>query len=207
MSKLRVLVADDHLVVREGLAAILNRQPDMEVVAEAGDGVEALSEWRRLRPDLCLLDLRMPRLDGVAVVEQIRREDPHARIIILTTYDGEESIYQSLRAGAKGYLLKDAPGEALLQCLRRVAAGETCLPIELAAKLAERVSTDALTERELDVLTLLHRGLSNKAISRQLGIGESTVKTHLKAIFGKLNVLSRTEAISVATRRGLVATG
>lgn len=207
MSKLRVLVADDHLVVREGLAAILNRQPDMEVVAEAGDGVEALSEWRRLRPDLCLLDLRMPRLDGVAVVEQIRREDPHARIIILTTYDGEESIYQSLRAGAKGYLLKDAPGEALLQCLRRVAAGETCLPIELAAKLAERVSTDALTERELDVLTLLHRGLSNKAISRQLGIGESTVKTHLKAIFGKLNVLSRTEAISVATRRGLVSPG
>lgn len=204
MNKLRILVADDHPVVREGLAAILNRQPDMEVVAEACDGVEALSEWRRIRPDLCLLDLRMPRLDGVAVVEQIRRDDSGARIVILTTYDGEEGIYQSLRAGAKGYLLKDAPRDALLQCVRRVAAGETCLPVELAAKLAERVSTDALTERELDVLTLLNRGLSNKEIARQLGIGESTVKTHLKGVFGKLNVLSRTEAISVAVRRGLV---
>lgn len=201
---LRILIADDHLVVREGLSAILNGQPDMQVVAEACDGVEALAEWRRQRPDLCLVDLRMPRLDGVAVVDQMRREEPNARIIILTTYDGEEGIYQSVRAGAKGYILKDAPRQALLDCVRVVAAGGTCLPAELTAKLLERISGESLTERESDVLRLLSQGLSNKEISMQLNIGESTVKTHLKSIFGKLNVLSRTEAISVAARRGLV---
>lgn len=204
---LRILIADDHLVVREGLSAILNGQPDMRVVAEACDGVEALAEWRRQRPDLCLIDLRMPRLDGVAVVDQMRREEPDSRIVILTTYDGEEGIYQSVRAGARGYLLKDAAREALLDCVRRVAAGETCLPPELTARLVERISGESLTERESDVLRLLGQGLSNREISSRLSIGESTVKTHLKSIFGKLNVLSRTEAISVAARRGLISVG
>jgi DNA-binding NarL/FixJ family response regulator len=203
--KLRVLIADDHAVVREGLAAILNRQPDLEVVAEASDGLEALSEWRRLRPDLCLLDLRMPGLDAIGVIEHMRREDPNARAVVLTTYDNDEGIYQSVRVGARGYLLKDCHREALLDCLRRVAAGEICLPAEVAAKLAQRVHADHLTAREVDVLSLLVRGHNNKDIAQQLLIGENTVKTHLKGIFSKLGVLSRAEAIAVATRRGLVS--
>ena len=201
---MRILIADDHAVVREGLAAILNRQSDMQVVAQAADGIEALTAWRQLRPDLCLLDLRMPRLDAVAAIEQIRQDDPTARIVILTTYDNDEGIYQSMRAGARGYLLKDQPVETLLECLRRVMAGETWLPAGVAAKLAQRVGTEDLTARELQVLELLALGHSNKEIAERLAIVETTVKTHLKGIFAKLKVLSRAEAIAVATRRGLV---
>lgn len=201
---MRILIADDHAVVREGLAAILDRQPDMEVVAQASDGLEAVAAWRRLRPDLCLLDLRMPRLDAVAVIEQMRREDPSTRVVILTTYDNDEGIYQSVRAGARAYLLKDQPVEMLLDCLRRVARGETCLSPEVAARLAERLSSERLTSRELEVLELLALGQTNKEIAQGLDIVETTVKTHLKGIFAKLKVLSRTEAVAVATRRGLV---
>jgi two-component system NarL family response regulator len=204
MSKIRVLIADDHAVVRDGLAAMIGRWPDTTVVAEAQDGRDAVAQWKRHRPDVTLLDLRMPELDGVGAIEQIRQLDPAARVILLTTFDGEEDIYRGIRAGAKAYLLKDAPRDEILNCIRRVHAGETFVPAPLAAKLAERISGAELTERETSVLRALAKGQSNKQIGRSLFISETTVKAHLKSIFSKLNVLSRTEAIAAAARRGIV---
>ena len=204
MSKIRVLIADDHAVVRDGLAAMIGRWPDTTVVAEAQDGRDAVEQWKRHRPDVTLLDLRMPELDGVGAIEQIRQLDPAARVILLTTFDGEEDIYRGIRAGAKAYLLKDAPRDDILNCIRRVHAGETFVPASLAAKLAQRISGAELTEREMTVLRALAKGQSNKQIGRSLFISETTVKAHLKSIFSKLNVLSRTEAIAAAARRGIV---
>lgn len=201
---IRILIADDHAVVLEGLSAMIGRQPDMRVVAEAGSGRDAVALWRKYRPDVTLLDLRMPELDGVGATEEIRRQDASARIIVLTTYDTDEQIYRALKAGAKGYLLKDARREALLECIRRVHAGETCVPADLAAKLAGRVSGESLSAREMDVLVLLARGKSNKEIAADLFISETTVKSHVKSVFAKLNVLSRTEAIAAAVGRGLI---
>ena len=201
---IRVLIADDHVTVREGLAAIIHRQPDMTVVAEADTGESAVNLWRSQRPDVTLLDLRMPILDGVGAIEQIRAEDPLARIVVLTTFDTDNEISQAIRAGARGYILKDAQREELLNTIRRVHAGETCIPPALVAKLAAGMCSEALTGRELEVLTLLAQGQGNRDIGGSLSISEATVKTHLRSIFAKLNVLSRTEAIAVATRRGLV---
>jgi len=201
---IRVLIADDHVTVREGLAAIIHRQPDMSVVAEADTGKSAVSLWRSERPDVTLLDLRMPVLDGVGAIEQIRGEDPLARIVVLTTFDTDNEVSQAIRAGARGYILKDAQREELLNTIRRVHAGETCIPPALVAKLAAGMSSEVLTGRELEVLTLLAQGQGNRDIGACLLISEATVKTHLRSIFAKLNVLSRTEAIAVATRRGLV---
>ena len=201
---IRVLVADDHVTVREGLAAIIHRQPDMTVVAEADTGQSAVRLWRSERPDVTLLDLRMPILDGVGAIEQIRGEDPLARIVVLTTFDTDNEISQAIRAGARGYILKDAQREELLNTIRRVHAGETCIPPALVAKLAAGMCSEALTGRELEGLTLLAQGQGNRDIGASLSISETTVKTHLRSIFAKLNVLSRTEAIAVATRRGLV---
>lgn len=203
-SSIRVLIADDHVTVREGLAAIIHRQPDMTVVAEADTGKSAVSLWRSERPDVSLLDLRMPVLDGVAAIEQIRSEDPLARIVVLTTFDTDNEVSQAIRAGARGYILKDAQREELLNTIRRVHAGETCIPPALVAKLAAGMCSEALTSRELEVLTLLAKGQGNRDIGTSLLISETTVKTHLRSIFAKLDVLSRTEAIAVATRRGLV---
>lgn len=201
---IRVLIADDHVTVREGLAAIIGRQPDMVVVAEAANGRECVERWQECRPDVALLDLRMPVLDGVGAIEEIRREAPSARLIILTTFDTDNDISRAVMAGAKGYMLKDAQREELLDCIRGVHAGETRIPPSLVSKLAAGVSGEALTSRELEVLTLLARGHSNKDISVHLNIGETTVKSHLRSIFNKLQVLSRTEAITVASRRGLI---
>jgi two-component system NarL family response regulator len=201
---IHVLIADDHAVVRDGLVAMIGKWSDMTVVAEASNGREAVDQWKRQRPDVCLLDLRMPELDGVGAINQIRKEDPAARIILLTTFDGDEDIYRGISAGAKAYLLKDAPREEILDCIRKVYRGNTVLPPSVAAKLAERVSAPELTERELVVLRALATGQSNKAIGRTLFISEMTVKAHLKSIFTKLNVLSRTEAIAAAARRGIV---
>jgi len=201
---IRVLIADDHVTVREGLAAIIHRQPDMTVVAEADTGKSAVTLWRSERPDVTLLDLRMPVLDGVGAIEQIRGEDPLARIVVLTTFDTDNEVSQAIRAGARGYILKDAQREELLNTIRRVHAGETCIPPALVAKLAAGMSSEVLTGRELEVLTLLAQGQGNRDIGACLIISEATVKTHLRSIFAKLNVLSRTEAIAVATRRGLV---
>jgi two-component system NarL family response regulator len=202
--KIRVLVADDHVTVREGLAAIIGRQPDMTVVGEAAHGRDAVEVWRKHHPDVALLDLRMPVLDGVGAIEEIRQQDASARVIVLTTFDTDADISRAIKAGAKGYLLKDAQREDLLECIRKVHAGETSIPPALVAKLAAGMSNETLTGRELEVLSLLSRGKSNKEIGVNLYISETTVKSHLRSIFSKLNVLSRTEAIAAASRRGLV---
>ena len=201
---IRVLLADDHAVVLEGLGAMIGRQSDMVVVAEANNGLEAVELWRAHRPDVALVDLRMPVLDGVGVISEIRRTDPAAHVIILTTYDTEEDIYQGIRAGARGYLLKDARRNDVLDAIRRVHTGETLLPPNVTAKLAQRVTDEPLTDRERAVLTLLADGKSNRDIGSAIYIEESTVKSHLKSIFTKLHVVSRTEAVTVATRRGLL---
>jgi DNA-binding NarL/FixJ family response regulator len=204
LSKIRILIADDHLVVREGLVAILNRQSDMAVIGEAGDGREAFEQWRELRPDITLMDLRMPEMSGVEAIEAIRREDAKALIIILTTYDSDEDVYRGMRAGAKAYLLKDTHREELLSCIRAVYAGKTVVSPGVASKLASRLREEELTPRELEILTLVGRGLSNKLIARALDITEGTVKTHVKNLLEKLDATSRTEAIAVAARRGLI---
>jgi len=202
--KVRVLIADDHAVVRNGLVAIIEAGSEMEVVAEAGNGLEAVAQWQTHHPDIILVDLRMPELDGLGAIKKIRQLDPSARVIILTTFDDDENIYQGIVAGAKGYLLKDSSKEDILNCIRKVNDGQTCLPSMITAKLAERVGGVELTDRELSVLHALASGQSNKEIGQQLCITEGTVKIHLKSIYKKLHVLSRTEAIVAATRRGLV---
>ena len=203
-SKIRVLIADDHVTVREGLAAIVGRQPDMAVVGEAASGREAVELWRIHRPDVTLLDLRMPILDGVSVIMEIRQTEPSARVVVLTTYDTDHDVARAVGVGAKGYLLKDAQRDELLECVRRVNAGEFCISPTLVAKLAKGIASESLTARESEVLSMLARGKSNKEIGMNLYISETTVKSHLRSIFTKLNVLSRTEAITVATQRGLI---
>jgi DNA-binding NarL/FixJ family response regulator len=202
--RIRILIAEDHTVVRDGLVAIVKQETDFLVVADAGDGRTAVELWKRHRPDVTLMDLRMPRLDGVNAIYEIRAADPNARIIVLTTFDGDEDIYRGMRAGAKSYLLKDVRREELFQCIRAVHAGGTFVPPAVAAKLAERLTTEELTPREFEVLRLLAEGKPNKLIGADLAITEVTVKSHVQSVFRKLNVLSRTEAIAVATRRGLL---
>jgi two-component system NarL family response regulator len=201
---IRILIADDHTVVRDGLVAIVRQEPDMEVVAETGDGREAVELWKKHRPDVTLMDLRMPGLDGVNAIYAIRAAEPGARIVVLTTFDGDEDIYRGMRAGAKSYLLKDVRRDELFQCLREVHAGRMFVPPAIAAKLAERLPAEELTPRELEVLRLLAEGKPNKLIGADLAITEVTVKSHVQSLFRKLNVLSRTEAIAVANRRGLL---
>jgi len=201
---IKVLIADDHTVVRDGLVAIIKQERDMEVVADAGDGQQAVELWKKHRPDITLMDLRMPSVEGVNAIYQIRAADPNARIIILTTYDGDEDIYRGMRAGAKSYLLKDVRREELFQCIREVHAGKLIVSPAIAAKLAERLPAEELTPRELEVLRLVAEGKPNKIIGADLSISEVTVKSHVQSVFRKLNVLSRTEAIAVATRRGLL---
>jgi DNA-binding NarL/FixJ family response regulator len=202
--RIRVLVADDHSILRQGLVSLIEDRADMTVAGEASNGREAVELWKKHRPDVTLLDLRMPELDGVDTIKAIRADNENARIIILTTFDGDEDIYRAIQAGAKGYLLKDVPREGLLDCVRRVHRGDTCVPVNLAAKLAQRVSRPTLSQREIDVLKLMAQGKSNKEIGSALFISEGTVKSHLKRIFGKLGVISRTEAVANATRRGLI---
>jgi two-component system NarL family response regulator len=190
--------------VLEGLSAIISRQRDISVVAEANDGEECLSAWRAHRPDVVLLDLRMPKLDGVEALRAIRREDPAARVIVLTTYDTDEDIYRAVKAGAKGYLLKDARRDDLLDCIRRVHAGETRISPDVAARLIGRLANAPLTERELEVLERVARGDSNKEIAATFDLTEGTVKSHLKSIFAKLEVESRTAAVAEGVQRGLI---
>jgi DNA-binding NarL/FixJ family response regulator len=199
-----VLVVDDHALLRTGVANIINQEDDLFVIAEAANGVEAIAAFERHHPDVTLLDLRMPVMEGVEAVRQIRALDPQARLIILTTYDTDEDITLALRAGAKAYVLKDIAADALVTCIHDVLAGKTYLAPAAAAKLAEGVTRVQLTPRELTTLRLMADGQSNKDIGASLGISERTVKTHLSHLFEKLGVTSRTEAVRIATRRGLV---
>src|SRR3954468_15375688 len=199
-----VLLVDDHALLRTGVANIINQEPDLRVVAEAGNGAEAIDAFERYRPDVTLLDLRMPLMEGVEVVRQIRDRDPRARVIVLTTYDTDDEISRALKAGAKAYVLKDIAADALIGCIRDVLAGKTYLAPAAAAKLAEGVTRVQLTPRELATLKLLADGKANKEIASELDISERTVKTHLAHLFEKLGATSRTEAVKVATRRGLV---
>jgi two-component system, NarL family, response regulator len=203
-TRARVLVVDDHSLLRTGVANIINMEPTLEVVAEAANGRDAIAAFRTFHPDVVLMDLRMPEMEGVEAVRQIREIDPHARVVVLTTYDADEDIARALQAGAKAYILKDIAADALVACIRDVLAGKTYLAPSAAAKLAERVTQVQLTPRELSALRLLANGNSNKEIASALEISERTVKSHLGHLFEKLGVTSRTEAVRVATRRGLV---
>ena len=200
---IRVLVVDDHPVVRTGITLMLRYEPGMEPVGEAGNGREALDLYRKLKPDVTLMDLRMPEMDGVEATAAIRAEFPSARIILLTTYDGDEGIYNGLRAGARAYLLKDAPCEEILDAIRVVHSGRRRITLEVGSKLAERASFSELTERELDVLRLMVKGKSNIEIAAALFIAEGTVKFHVNHLLNKLNVSDRTQAVITALKRGL----
>ena len=202
--KASVLVVDDHALLRTGVANIINQEPDLQVVAEAGNGVEAVAAYERYHPDVTLLDLRMPVMEGVEAVRLIRERDPRARVIVLTTYDTDHEIARALKAGAKAYVLKDISADDLISCIHDVLAGKTYLAPSAAAKLAEGVTRVQLTPREMATLRLMADGKANKEIAAELSISERTVKTHLGHLFEKLGVTSRTEAIKVAMRRGLV---
>jgi DNA-binding NarL/FixJ family response regulator len=202
--KLRILIVDDHYIVRMGLAALVSTEADMEVVAEAADGNEALALFSRHQPDLLLLDLRMPGKGGIQTITEIRSRFPDARILVLSAFDGDEDIHRALQAGAQGYVLKNTTGDKLIPALRTVASGQTWIPREVASQLAYRKIREELTSREVDVLKELAKGLANKEIADSLNISEHTVKDHLKSILGKLQVADRTEAVTTAIQRGII---
>jgi DNA-binding NarL/FixJ family response regulator len=202
--KIRLLVADDHPVVRKGLVAILASDDRLEVVAEADNGAEAVEKFRALSPDVVLIDLRMPQMGGVDAIAAIRELDATARVIIMTAVDGEEDIYRGLRAGAKGYILKDAPVDEIIGAVLMTMQGRRYLAQSVAAKLADHLDSNQLSEREMDILRFIATGLSNKGIARKAGITEGTVKFHVNNILTKLGCASRTEAVAAALKRGLI---
>jgi DNA-binding NarL/FixJ family response regulator len=204
---IRLLVADDHPVVRDGLRAMLATQPDMELVGEAATGTEAVERARALHPDVVLMDLQMPGLDGPAAIAALRQQAPHVRVLVLTTYGTDADITRAVDAGATGYLLKDAPREQLFGAIRAAAKGESVLSPSVATRVLGRMrapAEEALSPRELEILQAVARGLSNKDIGRRLYVSEATVKTHLLRIFGKLGVDDRTAAVTVALERGII---
>ena len=203
-SQIRLLVVDDHLVVRMGVVALLKRRKDFEVVAEAEDGAQAVERYRQHRPDVCLMDIRMPKLTGVQALAAIRAEFPEARVIMLTTYDGDSDIHGALAAGASGYILKDVEGDELVLAIREVHRGLRYLPTEVAQRLAERSETGELTPRELEVLQLLAKGFSNKEIASGLNFTEFTAKAHVRNILEKLGADDRMGAVMEAVQRGIV---
>lgn len=202
--KIRILVADDHFVVRMGLTALVNTEPDLEVVGEAADGKQAVDGFEKHKPDLVLMDLRMPVKDGIRATAEIRAKHPNARVLMLTTFDGDTDIHRAMEAGAQGYVLKNSTGEKLIPALRAVAAGQRWIPREIATRLASRNMFEDLTPRELQVLEQMAKGLANKEIADVLNITAHTVKDHLKNILGKLHVADRTEAVTVAIQRGII---
>jgi DNA-binding NarL/FixJ family response regulator len=201
---IRVLTVDDHAVVRAGIAAMIANTPDIAVVAEAGDGTEALDRYADEKPDVVLMDLRMPRLDGVQAIRAIRASDPRARIVALTTYEGDADIHRALSAGACAYLVKDVLVAELVNAIRSAAAGKRVIPAAVARTLAEFTPRVELTDREVEVLRLVAKGLRNKDIARVLGRADATVKVHLKNILEKLGVEDRTEAVTLALQRGII---
>ncbi len=202
--RIRVLCVDDHPLVRKGIASILANEPDIELVGEAGTGREAVEQFRRHHPDVTLMDLRMPDMDGIEATRAIRAEFPDAKIIALTSYDGDQDIFRALEAGIRGYLLKEMVHTEVLRAIRTVQAGRRLLPPEVVERLPEPVPRAALTTREIEVLTLVARGLSNKEVADRLGTAGGTVKMHIQNILSKLGASDRTHAVTIALQRGII---
>lgn len=203
-NRITVMLVDDHPAFRKGIAALIESEPDMVVIAQTGDGADSVELYSRTKPDVVLMDLRLPGMGGVEAIMAIRLKHPDARIIVLTTFDADEDIYRAIQSGAKSYLLKDTPDDELAAMIRAVYLGEGTLPSRVAERLAERNRRADLSRREMDVLQLLIKGRSNKEISSRLFVSEDTVKAHLKTLFSKLNVRDRTEAAITAIRHGIV---
>jgi DNA-binding NarL/FixJ family response regulator len=204
MTPVTILTVDDHPLIRAGLGAVLAAEPDLELIGEASNGLEAVALYREKRPDIVLMDLRMPVMDGVSAIKAIVAEFPDARIVALTTYEGDEDIYRALSAGAKGYVVKDMLRTQLLDVVRQVHGGQRGIPTEIAARLAEFTPRIHLTPREQEVLQLVAKGLSNREIAAVLGREESTIKVHVKSVLAKLEVNDRTDAVVVAIQRGFL---
>ncbi len=201
---IRVLAVDDHPLLREGIATLVNAEPDMKLVAEASNGKEAVEKFRSHRPDITLMDIQMPGVNGIEAITQIQSECPDARIIVLTTYTGDVQVIRALRAGARGYILKGHVHRELLETIRSVHAGKKRIPPEIAAELAEHAADDELTAREIEVLRLIGGGNANKQIADQLSIGETTVKTHVTNILSKLGASDRAHAVTIGLKRGII---
>ena len=200
----RVLVVDDHALFREGVAAMLAREPDLELAGEAADGAAALEAYGRLQPDVVLLDLQMPGMGGLEVIERLRLDSPKAKIIVLTTYEGDVQAVRALKAGASGYLLKSSARRELVDAITAVAAGRRYVLAEVAQDIAVHAAEEPLTPREVQVLEVVASGKGNKAIARELGVSEDTIKAQLRSLFAKLDVTDRTEAVMVGLRRGII---
>jgi DNA-binding NarL/FixJ family response regulator len=203
-ARIRILSVDDHPLLRQGIAAIINSQPDMQMMAEASSGSEGIQKFRELRPDITLMDLRLPDMSGIDTLIAIRSEFTEARIIMLTTFEGDVEMQRALEAGAYGYMLKTMPPKELLETIRQVRAGKKRVPPEVAAHLAEHLSDESLTEREIEVLRHISGGNRNRDIAERLSISEETVKVHLRHIMEKLGASDRTQAVTIAVRRGIV---
>jgi DNA-binding NarL/FixJ family response regulator len=203
-AKIRVLCVDDHPLVRKGISAILANEADVELVAEAANGKDAIELFRQHRPDVTLMDMRMPVLDGVSAAKQIRAEFPDANIIALTSFDGDQDIYRALEAGVRGYLLKEMVHTDVLQAIRKVAAGQELMTPEVAERIAGYFPQNALTAREIEVLKLASQGLANKQIAAQLGVAAGTIKIHMQNILEKLDAADRTQAVTIALQRGII---
>jgi DNA-binding NarL/FixJ family response regulator len=201
---IRILLADDHPSLRDGLASILNSQPDLTVVAEAGTGREAVEKAKTINPDVMIVDLRMPDGDGIQTIRELAVSNPGIMTLVLTTYDNEEDIFCALEAGARGYILKDTTRQEIIEAVRQIHAGKRFLPPAVAARLADRMIRPTLTPRELDVLRLVSRGRTNKEMAAAMFVSEETIKTHMKGLFQKLGVHDRAEAVGIALQRGLL---
>jgi len=202
--QIRVFSVDDHPLLREGIAALVNNQPDMTLIAEASTGAEALERFKQHMPDVTLMDLRLPDMSGIDILIAIRTEFPEARIIMLTTFEGDVEIHRALQAGARGYVLKNMPPSQLLDVIRQVHAGKKRIPPEIASQLAEHMSDESLTEREVEVLRQVAAGNRNRDIANHLFISEETVKVHIKHIMEKLGATDRTQAVAIGVRRGII---
>ncbi len=204
MAPIRILIVDDHPVVRLGICALISSSKEMEVVAQTGSGEEAIKLYAHHQPDVTLMDLRLPGMSGVEAIRHIHAKNPSARVLVLTTYEGDEDIYQAMEAGASGYLIKDMPQEVLFNAVKRIHLGGKYLPLPVSQALASRVPDSSLSKRECEVLRLVAQGMSNQEISAKLGITEGTVKCHISVILSRLNVRDRTQAVVIGLQRGLI---